>query len=187
MKICFSLIIIFTSSLVLAVTKQKFSENVHLTTYGYLTDNAKSVAELRCDAYANLSDEGIKLELDFNFDLVYAVECKRDEIGTRFNLLVKSNNKLLTKLRNISYSGGDAGYSRKTQSWLIDINNDNYPDLVKRTFWSDTDSKPPTFSDELVIFYWDIALKKFQSQKISERLMSEYKRKFQLRLLSQYL
>jgi hypothetical protein len=181
----YSFTVSFVSSVVGAEQAQPL-KSLHLTDNGYYLNASKSMVQLKCNAYQDRKDEGVKARFAVQ-DKEFAIECKGDEVGSSYNLLVYQKEKLLSKIESVVSSGGDCGMNYQTQAWFVDVNNDGSIDVIQRSKFHDGPSdcggqKEVEDKDEVSVHQWSPATKSFQKVTLDDKKLKQYKAQYDLKL-----
>ena len=187
MKILF-VFFISTLSGAATITTEVFNSKLLITPSGYYIDGISVSKPYLCNAYGNKSEEGIKVKFKGKKGLIYALECKGSEVGSVNNLIVFLKNKKIEKVNYIAHSSGDCDYKSSSQSWIEDINSDGYPDIVKRSISSKTDTgckgagtgEVYEYNDSFKVFYWNKSINKFEEKRLNESTLKSYKTKYKI-------
>lgn len=161
-------------------------KTLHLTDAGYYLNTSKTAIPLNCNAYQNKKDEGIKARFSIN-DKEFALECKGQEVGTSYNLIVNRDAKLISQIEGIVSSGGDCGMSYQTQAWIHDVNSDGHMDVIQRSKFHDGPSdcggqKEVRNEDTLTVQHWNISTQSFQKITPDEKTLKQYKKQYDFKL-----
>lgn len=155
-------------------------KTLHLTGQGYYLNESKSMSELKCNAYVNKKEEGIKYRFTVQ-DKEFAIECKGSEVGIEYNLVVTQKSKLLSKIEGIVRSGGDCGMRFETQAWLLDLNSDGHMDVIQRSKFHDGPSdcggqKEVEDEDSVIVHQWNASSQNFQKISLDKAKIQQYKK-----------
>ncbi len=161
-------------------------KTLHLTDAGYYLNASKTATALKCNAYQDRKDEGIKATFTIH-DKEFALECKGKEAGTSYNLIIKKESKLLSTINTIIESGGDCGMSHQTQAWIVDVNNDGHVDVIQRFKLHDGPSdcggqKEVKDEDSVIVHQWNVSSQSFQKITLDEKTLRQYKKQYDFKL-----
>lgn len=179
------ILITFVCSFVCAEQAVTF-KSLHLTDNGYYLNGSKAMNKLKCNAYLDRKDEGIKARFTVQ-GKEFAIECKGNEVGSSYNLLIKQKDKLLSKLEKVVSSGGDCGMSYQTQAWFVDVNNDGGMDVLQRSKFHDGPSdcggqKEVEDKDDIIVHQCSSSSQTFQKVPLDEKMLKKYKSQYDFRL-----
>ncbi len=161
-----------------------FKDKAHITIEKYSLDRDTNSFPLKCNAYGNLSEQGIKLRLKNSAGINYALDCRASEIGSQWDLVVFKGEKQLTKLTSVASSGSDCGTSYETQGWLQDLNGDRMMDVIERSKLKKvpadcgTGNQPATSKDDLKAYFWDEESLSFKETKLPDGDIKKFKKRF---------
>jgi hypothetical protein len=160
----------------------EIKRGAHFTHKNYSIDGGKK-QPLECEAYADRSKEGIKAQFKFNA-AEYGLECKGQEAGSSFNLVMMDGSKWTSKIENLVTSGGDCSDYFESQVWFEDLNKDKHLDvyrLAKSKFVPGCEPGEPSLNEASSIYYWQPATKDFKEVKVTAAELKKFSKKFQFK------